>query len=211
MQIKDRIKHLLCRLGIYYPLSYARQLPAIIGWLRSGCPSPAPQAIKMGIVRSYLRRYGLELFIETGTCLGETLHYIALENVDCISVELSQELHARAKERFRGIRNVSLVQGDSAEVIPALLEGLTRPALFWLDGHYSGGITAKGAYHTPVIAEIKAVHEHSVGSHVILIDDARSFKGTDGYPHLDDLLRELREKGRYRAEVSTDIIRIVPE
>jgi hypothetical protein len=43
-----------------------------------------------------------------------------------------------------------------------------------------------------------------------LINDARYFDGTNDYPNLDDLLRVVREDGSYSAEVSTDIIRLVP-
>jgi len=44
----------------------------------------------------------------------------------------------------------------------------------------------------------------------VLIDDARYFDGTNDYPHLDDLLHVIREDGSYSAEVSADIVRLVP-
>jgi hypothetical protein len=46
---------------------------------------------------------------------------------------------------------------------------------------------------------------------VILVDDARCFRGKDGYPFLDELLAAVRQTGAYEAEVSTDIIRITPQ
>lgn len=57
---------------------------------------------------------------------------------------------------------------------------------------------------------LKAILNHPIKQHVILIDDARCFDGTNGYPYLDDLLRVIGEDGSYIAEVSTDIIRLIP-
>jgi hypothetical protein len=45
---------------------------------------------------------------------------------------------------------------------------------------------------------------------VILVDDARYFRGKNGYPVLDELLAAVRQTVAYEAEVSTDIIRITP-
>ncbi len=208
--MKKIIKRYCRSIGIYYPIVFCRQIPFIIGWLRNGCPSPAPHIVKMIVIRAYLRKYNITEFIETGTFLGDTLEYIAREKVDCISIELSEELHSKAKERFSRYPNVTLIQGDSTKVLPEILEKLDRPALFWLDGHYSGGNTAKGLKDSPISEELEAIHNHRVLGHVILIDDARCFNGDDDYPHLDELLDEIRQKGIYSAEVSTDIIRLVP-
>jgi hypothetical protein len=102
------------------------------------------------------------------------------------------------------------VQGDSGKKLPELLNGKYRRALFWLDGHYSSGVTARSEVDTPIIVELEAILGHPIKQHVILIDDARRFDGTNNYPHLDDLLRIIREDGSYIAEVSIDIIRLVP-
>jgi hypothetical protein len=63
---------------------------------------------------------------------------------------------------------------------------LNEPAIFWLDGHYSGGFTAMGEKETPVYEELKIIFSNKQ-DHVILIDDARLFNGNDGYPTFDDL------------------------
>jgi len=162
------------------------------------------------VLRSYLNRFSLEQFVETGTYLGDTLDNIAALGIQCTSIELSRELHEAACARFRWRKNVRLVQGDSAQKLPELLAQINNPTLFWLDGHYSAGVTACAGAHTPVSAELKALLNHPIKRHVILIDDARCFEGSNDYPHLDNLLREIREEGSYSAEVSTDIIRLVP-
>ncbi len=162
------------------------------------------------VIASYLRRFCIDSFIETGTNLGDTLGYFAKKGIWCTSIELSEELHQAACALFKTRKNVRLVQGDSSQRLPQLLDALDKPALFWLDGHYSSGLTASAKTHTPISAELDAILLHPIKQHVILIDDARYFDGTDDYPHLDDLLRVIREDGSYSTEVSTDIIRLVP-
>lgn len=210
MQIKYQIKLFLFSLGLWYPLNLLRKLPEILHWLRTGISGVAPYPIKIIVVGSCLKKFSIDGFVETGTYLGDTLAYIARSGVRCTSIELSQELYKAACGRFKGYKNVNLVQGDSGQKLPELLNEIDKPVLFWLDGHYSYGVTASAETHTPVMAELKAILNHRIKQHVILIDDARCFDGTNGYPYLDDLLRVIREDGSYIAEISTDIIRLIP-
>lgn len=211
MDFKLQVKQVLVKLGMWYPLDLLRRIPRTISWLRSGCLGPAPHPIKMVTIGSYLKRYSIKKFVETGTYMGDTLEYIAKRGVQCYSIELAEELHKAACKRFVSYSNVTLVQGDSAKKLPELLQQISEPCLFWLDGHYSAGATAKGESNTPISEEIKAVLDHKIKNHVILIDDARCFNGTGDYPHLDALLLAIREQGSYSAEVSADIIRLVPK
>ena len=210
MQAHIRIRQFLIGSGLWYPLNLLRSIPAIIRWLRSGCNGLAPHPVKLMVIESYLKRSSIHTFVETGTNLGDTLGYFSRKKIECTSIELSQELYRAACEVFKNRRNVRLIQGDSSQRLPELLKKTDKPALFWLDGHYSSGLTASAESHTPISAELKAILDHAVKRHVILIDDARYFDGTNDYPHLDDLLRVIREDGNYSAEVSTDIIRLVP-
>ena len=159
---------------------------------------------------SYLKRFSMDEFVETGTNYGDTLDYISRRGVRCRSIELSRELYKGALVRFNDRKNVTLLQGDSAQKLPEILKDINTPALFWLDGHYSGGNTACGVKGTPILDELQAIFSHPVTKHVILIDDARFFDGNHDYPKLDEVLRAIREDARYSAEVSIDIIRIVP-
>lgn len=161
---------------------------------------------------SYLRRYQLREFIETGTHLGDTLAHVAHDiSISCHSIELDQDLYKRAEHRFSNWPNVRIYQGDSGEVLPRILAKLRGPALFWLDGHYSGGVTAKGGADTPISTELQAILDSGKRGHVVLIDDARCFDGTDDYPFLEDLMATVRRNSGYRIEVSADIIRLTPE
>lgn len=84
--------------------------------------------------------------------------------------------------------------------------------LFFLDGHYSGGVTGMGTTETPVEYEIETIFSKLKGRHfVVLIDDARAFTGEHDYPVLGDFMKELQAKGGDRADVSvkSDIIRVI--
>lgn len=164
------------------------------------------------VLSAYLRRFDLAEFVETGTHLGDTLAYMARnKGVRCTSIELAEGFYRRAAERFRSWRNVSVLHGDSGVLLPDVVRHLNRPALFWLDGHYSGGATEQGATDTPISAELRILLDSPIKSHVILIDDARCFDGSHGYPHLDELLATVRMGSDYHIEVSADIIRLTPK
>ena len=160
---------------------------------------------------AYLHKYALNQFVETGTHLGDTLAYMAHnKKTQCTSIELADDYYLQAKDRFKSYTNVELLHGDSGVLMPSVISKQTTRALFWLDGHYSGADTARSELDTPVSAELQAILYHSCKAHVILIDDARCFDGCNSYPHLDDLLKTVREYSNYCAEVSTDIIRLTP-
>lgn len=210
--MKIILKNYLSRLGLLPILESFRALPAMWRWMAHGCSGIAPPPIKRKILMAYLHKFALKNFIETGTCLGDTLAYMAHDkSVHCISIELADNYYKLAKIRFAYYANVKLLHGDSGALMPDVVNQLTIPALFWLDGHYSGGLTAQGNSDTPVSAELSAILTSPCKKHVILIDDARCFNGTNGYPHLDDLLNTVREQSCYSVEVSADIIRITPD
>jgi hypothetical protein len=115
-------------------------------------PSPVPPtpAFKHRIIRDYAT--GLESFVETGTYRGDTVEAVRSMFRSVWSVELSHDLAAAASERFAAAPNVQIVEGDSGEALPGILRDLRGPTLFWLDGHWCGGDTARGDTETPLLA-----------------------------------------------------------
>lgn len=209
-RLRKHVRRFLANTGVWpWPTTvpFARE---VADWVNGGCRGVAPHSVKMQVVRAHLMEHGLTRFVETGTYLGETLANVASTGVECYSIELSDDLHARALERFRDHANVRLIHGDSGVEIVHLLSQIATPTLFWLDGHYSAGITARGIVDTPISAELDAILRHPVKQHVILIDDARLFDGTNAYPRMEDLLDLIRTGGTYVTEISTDIIRLMP-
>lgn len=209
--MKQFIKYRLSRLGILPTLDLGRRLPEIANWIKRGCIGPAPAPIKRKVLSAYLRRFELGKFIETGTHFGDTLAFMAQnKNTTCTSIEFADSYYERAVKRFESYPNVEVLHGDSGVLLPSLVEKLEVPALFWLDGHWSGGDTGRAELDSPVSAELDSILRSSTKNHVILIDDARCFDGSGGYPQLDNLLRTVREQSKYVCEVSTDIIRLTP-
>jgi len=180
-------------------------------WARSGRPVPPPSAFKQELLANYGRRFGLRVLVESGTFVGLTVA-ASLPSFDRIySIELDQELAGKAAGLFRSFPQVTILQGDSGVVLPKILADLDRPALFWLDAHYSGGITARGGSDTPVEAELRSILDHPVPGHAVLIDDAREFGTQPGYPDVRSL-RELvlARRPRWTLQLEDDVIRIHP-
>jgi hypothetical protein len=178
-------------------------------WIRKGRTLPPPHCVKQKTVLSFRKKFRLSVFIETGTYLGEMVEAARHSFERVYSIELSNALHRRAVSKFEADPHVFLVQGDSGERLKEVLDQLDRPALFWLDGHYSGGNTAMGKTETPIVEELRLIFLHPrVREHVILIDDARLFIGQGDYPSIDRLRRLAECAGMKVFEVKDDIIRM---
>lgn len=178
-------------------------------WLASGGDGPPPHLLKQGIVRSYARRHNLRTLIETGTYQGSMVAALERDFDRIVSIEVDETLCRKAEHRFAGSATVTIVRGDSMHALPTLLERLTEPALFWLDGHFSGGETSRGLLDTPIVHEVECVLKHAIRGHAVLIDDARLFVGTHDYPTLEALRTQVAGlRPDLNVEVAHDIIRI---
>lgn len=176
-------------------------------WRLRGRPVPPPHLVKQGILLRYQQQRRFRTFVETGTFTGEMVAAMRPHFETLISIEMAPAIHEAARARFAGDRAVRLLLGDSGSLLPDVVAALDHPALFWLDGHYMGGATARAAQDSPVRAELAALLRHRVRGHLVLIDDARLFTGAEGYPtlaELDDWVR--RERPGTRVELEADII-----
>jgi len=190
-------------------LKLRRDLEARRAWEKQGRPSPPPHVVKEELIRDYAKTFNTNILIETGTYLGDMVHAMKKSFSRIISFELDQTLAAQAQERFASDDHIQIVQGDSGKLLGDYLATINEPCLFWLDGHYSGGITAKGSLETPIKNELTAILSHPVEGHVILIDDARCFTGENDYPTLDELRNFVAErKPDHKFSVEHDAIRI---
>jgi hypothetical protein len=156
----------------------------IQAWIKAGYPLPLPAELKQEAVFYHAINRHLAVLVETGTFLGDMVFAQAPYFRKIYSIELSQELFDRARKRFMSFPNTHL--------------------LFWLDGHYSGGNTARGELSCPIYAELQHVFA-SPFEHTVLIDDARLFNGTDDYPTLDELQRFVAENSEYDMRTENDM------
>lgn len=181
----------------------------IRNWHLKGCPVPPPHLVKQQIILEYKQKYGHTIFIETGTYLGDMINAQKKNFSKLISIELSTSLFEQAQKRFHKNKHICIFQGDSTTVLPNILPSINKPAIFWLDGHYSYGITAQGSKDCPIFSELEAIFSMKKNN-VILIDDARHFIGNGDYPSLSELETFVKNKSLYRFKVEHDIIRLEP-
>jgi hypothetical protein len=186
---------------------YKSQLVLQKQWKNNRNFVPPPHIAKQEMILKYAHRFNISVFVETGTYLAFMIDAMKDNFGELYSIELSQMLYERAVRKFVDFPHIHFLHGDSGIMIPAFLKKLNQPCLFWLDGHYSGGVTAKTDIDTPIIAELKAILEHHVKSHVILIDDARLFDGTKDYPTIANLQIFLQKySSKFFFEIEQDII-----
>ncbi|HEX6848562.1 MAG TPA: hypothetical protein VF144_16370 [Chitinophagaceae bacterium] len=179
-------------------------------WERNGKRFPPPHIVKQMAIEEFRNKYHAEILVETGTYLGDMIEAQRKNFQKVYSIELSQRLFNRAKKRFKAYSHITILHGDSGIVLNELVPKLNKITLFWLDGHYSEGITAKGAKECPVREELGAIFKHS-SAHIILIDDARLFNGTHDYPTIDEINDMIIRSGKnYSLQTKDDIIRLIP-
>jgi len=179
-------------------------------WKENGCPIPPPHIVKQKVIAEYQETYGHTTMVETGTYLGDMVEAQKAIFTRIYSIELSLDLFKKAQKRFKNNDNVVIVHGDSGEVLSTVLTDINEPAIFWLDGHYSAGITAKGEKDCPIFEELNAVLNKKRHNHILLIDDARLFIGKGDYPTIEKLTEYIKRRDEnYQVEVKDDIIRYV--
>jgi hypothetical protein len=211
---KSVLKRSIKKTPIYEPmknwLRLRAQMRDLKQWEQNGRPAPPPHLFKQRVLKRYAKEHRLRILVETGTLYGDMVHAMRNSFDKIYSIELSHELFLEAEKRFRSKNHIQILEGDSVRVLGDVMKELDQPALFWLDGHYSGGVTAKGEKDTPIYEELHHILEHQGAQHVVIIDDARCFGSESEYPTIEELTDFILSK-RSHAEISVgdDIIRIV--
>lgn len=213
--MKQAIRNILERSALYHPLRNCvrkrRQAVELKAWKERGCPVPPPHLFKQQVLKAYAQEYGLRILVETGTYLGDMVEAMKASFDRIFSIELSEPLFEKARKRFANIHHVEIIQGDSGIELGNIVPRIDRPALFWLDGHYSGRGTARGHEDSPIYKELNHILRRAALGHVVIIDDARYFGADPGYPGLDDLKRFVSSvRGDREIVVRDDSIRITP-
>ena len=190
--------------GLYKALGH---YPDYWYWKLRGEPVRSPHLLKQRIVGEYAQKYDLHILVETGTYYGEMVAAMKDRFSRIYSVEYDHQLAQRAIKKFSRYSHIRILEGDSQQVIPELLQSLTAPALFWLDAGYYGWAGLQGNKQR-LTTELEAILRHPV-QHVILMDDARGLNGQNGAPTVAELKQRIESEfpGRL-VEVEYDILRI---
>jgi len=166
-------------------------------WADRQFAAPSPHFVKQEV----LLRNGLRdaTWVETGTYMGDTTSVLSKVARMVYSIEPEPTLFSKAEQKFRNTSNVKIIPGLSEEVFPKLLPTLSGDVCFWLDGHFSGGVTFKGPQETPILDELNAIGQNmaKMGKVLVLVDDIRLFGSANpeflAYPSIDSLVDWARK------------------
>ena len=137
---------------------------------------PPPEILKRLHLLSLFQQRGHRTLVESGTYVGGTVEFFLPHASRIFTVELDPVLFQDATAKFATEPAVTVLHGDATEHIPRILADLHDPALVWLDGHYSGGVTARGAEDEPALTILAALGEQGLpAGSTIVVDDLRGF------------------------------------
>lgn len=213
--VKEFIKQIIKQFPLYYPLwnwlNKRKQAKELMEWENKGRPVPPPHIIKQRTLQEYSKRYGLKILVETGTYYGDMVEAMRSIFDNIYSIELSYDLYEKSKKKFKGQKHIEIIYGDSGKELINVMSKIDRPTLFWLDGHYSAGVTARGDKDTPVYEELHHILNAPDRGHVIIIDDARCFGTDPAYPSVEEVNEFIKSKRtNLDIVVENDSIRIAP-
>jgi hypothetical protein len=171
----------------------------MLEWEKRRFSAPSPHFVKQAVVL----RNGLDhcTWVETGTYMGDTTELLSKVARQVYSIEPEPKLFAAAVKRFEAAANVKIINGISEAVFPELLPTLNGDVCFWLDGHYSAGVTYQGPQDTPITDELASVAANlkNFSQAVVMVDDIRCFDPSNpeyaNYPTLDFLVDWARATG----------------
>ena len=184
---------------------------AVKHWIAAGRPVPVPHPVKVRNIMALADIFGIQTLVKTGTFRGMMIDACLHRFNEIHSIEIYAPLANDAKKHFAPYPHVHIHEGDSGDVLPKILPMLNGPALFWLDGHYSGEGTGLGVEESPVVREIAHIRKARPNvPDVIMVDDARCFNGSGGYPPIGEFVAKLAADFGTTPRVADDAIILMP-
>jgi hypothetical protein len=146
-----------------------------LAWILRGAQPPAPQSVKMSVLRRWSNPG--DVWVETGTYLGDTTATLGKIGSAVISIEPEPTLAEMARKKFSRVQNVNIINQTSEDAFPEAVASVSGSVAFWLDGHYSAGITFLGEQETPVKSELQTIANQieRFDSVAVFVDDFRCF------------------------------------
>jgi hypothetical protein len=166
---------------------------------------PMEMAIKLSKIAN------ANIFIETGTYRGKTTKWASTQFNEVHTIELSELLYNKTKDELLSKGNITPHLGDSRDILPKILADISGNIIFWLDGHYSAGVTAGKDDPCPLLKELEIILSRNQED-TIIIDDARCLLEESGWPTVFELYKKVENiaaKSRY-VIICDDNVYIVP-
>jgi hypothetical protein len=156
----------------------------------------------------------LNVFVEAGTFHGESALRASKIFSRVITIEKSSFLFMQSSKRLKRQPNIACYNGCTREHVTTHLRELDNP-LFWLDAHWSGGMTSGQKDECPILDELSLIFAKGLNCFAILIDDARLFTAPPPRPHdrnqwprIDELAKMIPDN--CSMYIHSDIIYILP-
>lgn len=154
-------------------------------------------------------KYGLDnsctTVVETGTFLGESTYLFSGVFDFVHTVEADRSLYEMSSYWLGLLRkNIFSYNGNSGALLGEIIDSTTAKCLFFLDAHYSTGVTSRIYGICPLINELKMIFA-SPEKHVVVIDDTRCM-GTRGYPSFKSIFAVIPEGRKMYIEYDQMII-----
>ena len=152
-------------------------------------------------------------WIETGTYFGQMTRFLSKISFQVWTIEPDLYLFENAKKISKRYPNIRFIHGTSEKTLEKLLADVskkTNDLNFWLDGHYSEGLTFKGDIDTPIIFELKTISDFkdTFLNITIFIDDVRCFEKNEGeyqdYPSINYLV-DWANMNKFEWKITNDI------
>lgn len=173
------------------------------------------KGIPNGIAIFLKNIYDINIFIETGTYKGKTSLWASQYFQKVYTIEKSESIYNDTVHRLGHIKNIDFLLGHSAEKLKEILRQVQEPAIFWLDAHWSAGITYGKDEKSPLIDELKIILKNSKYN-LLLIDDASLFLAPPPKPHkienwptIHEILDNFNKYERYTI-IYEDVIISIP-
>ena len=157
-----------------------------------------------------IHEFELDTFIETGTSDGEIVRWLSPVCKRVYSIELAEDFYHNAVRRTLDLVNVTLIYGNSGEVLQWLMPYIEKPSFLWLDAHFNG----RGDGSNPIMDELRHVFYAKI-PHVVFIDDAHLFGVDPVYPSVQQIINFLKEEvmyglAPYSVNTADNIIKLCP-
>jgi len=152
--------------------------------------------MSLTLQKSVLDKYRNPVFVETGSFEGGGIA-LALECgfARVYSIEIANRYYHMCQSKFGSNPKVKVYHGDSAQALPVILKEINAQITFWIDAHLplDGAKSPGGWRNCPTMMELKAIAQHPIKTHTILIDDRFDF-GTAFHDNItvDQLKEQLR-------------------
>lgn len=137
-------------------------------------------------LKKYIKSYDVSVLFETGTYKGDGVKYALESGFDKVfSTEILDEYVELNRRQFRQNENVTILKGNSSDLLDKHVFQIKGNIFFWLDAHFPGADGGLLDFNSqfddsikyPLEGELKIIKKHRPSREdVILMDDLRMYE-----------------------------------